>query len=279
MSLGLNAKYETVNLTPNLLQNNICNIRVLNHVEMKDLALCTPEIFYTPKMQQFIMNRCNDIDKQWIYFMIAEKPLGENEQIFETHEEWILCKDVHQGNDFRMLVIFKDVELKTIRDLRQEHIPLLLTIKREVKRYLRQIQNIEVDSYKIYFHYTPSVYQLHAHVSIPGQFYNNWRTHNINYVISNLRKDTFYYRNAILIFSMNKSIKNLNIHQNIEFPEVCKDHDTQKNAIKNMTETQISKHEVNRNDNNLSKKKNSKSISDKVFVNGVSNNNKAISCT
>ena len=186
---------------------------------MKDLALCTPEIFYTPKMQEFIMNRCNDADKQWIYFMIAGKPLGENEKIFETHDEWILCKDVHQGHDIRMLVIFKDMELKTMRDLRQHHVPLLLRIKKNVRRYLRETQPAEADSFKIYFHYTPSVYQLHAHVCVPGQFYNNWRTHNINHVISNLQKDEYYYRDAILIFSMNKGIKTLNIHTSIPFSD------------------------------------------------------------
>ena len=42
---------------------------------MKDIALCFPEIFYTPRMQEFIMQRCRDNDKQWIYSMIAGTPL------------------------------------------------------------------------------------------------------------------------------------------------------------------------------------------------------------
>ena len=186
---------------------------------MKDIALCVPEIFYTPRMQEFIMKRCSDNDKQWIYFMIEGRPLKNDEEIFETHASWLLCKDVHQGNDFRMLVIFKDPELKTVRDLRHEHLPLLFEVKRGVREYLLQNMPESVDNFKIYFHYTPSVYQLHAHVSIPGQYYNNWRTHNLNHVISNIKKNTFHYRDAILIFSMSKSIKALNIHKPVEFEE------------------------------------------------------------
>lgn len=185
---------------------------------MRDLALCTPDIFYTPKMQKFIMNRCNDTDKQWIYSMMQGKPVGDNEQVFEVTDAWVLCKDIHQGSDFRMLVVFKDMDLKTIRDLRAEHVPLLLDIKRSVRRKLQDtLAKDTANEYKIYFHYTPSVYQLHAHVCIPGQYYNHYRTHNINTVISNLNKNTYYYRDAILMFSLNKSIKALNIHSTIVF--------------------------------------------------------------
>lgn len=186
---------------------------------MKDIALCFPEIFYTPRMQEFIMQRCRDNDKQWIYSMIAGTPLKKEEVIFEMHTSWLLCKDVHQGSDFRMLVIFKDPELKTLRDLRQEHIPLLFKVKNCVRNYLLKNMPKNSHDYKIYFHYTPSVYQLHAHVVIPGQYYNNWRTHNLNHVISNIQKNTFHYRDAIIIFSMSKCIKTLNLHNVIEFEE------------------------------------------------------------
>ena len=186
---------------------------------MKDIALCAPEIFYTPRMQEFIAHRCSDNDKQWIYFMIAGKPLKQQEEIFLDRDAWLLCKDVHQGNDFRMLVIFKDPELKTLRDLRQEHLPLLFEIKRDVRKYLKQTTPANMHDFKIYFHYTPSVYQLHAHVSIPGQYYNAWRTHNLKHVIANIQMQNFYYRDAIIIFSMSKSIKALNIHNIIEFEE------------------------------------------------------------
>lgn len=222
---------------------------------MKDIALCVPETFYTPRMQQFIIQRCGDIDKQWIYFMIEGKPLKKEEEIFETHPSWLLCKDIHQGHDFRMLVIFKDPELKTLRDLRREHLPLLFEVKRGVTEYLLKHITGNVHNFKIYFHYTPSVYQLHAHVSIPGQYYNHWRTHNINHVISNIKSNTNHYRDAIIIFPMNKHIKALNIHNTIEFEDhENKDNQTHtdnpntksKNGTKNPPSTRHRNNETSR---------------------------------
>ena len=184
---------------------------------MKEMSICCPSIYYTESMQQFINNSCRHEDKKWIYEIIKGANLDEREEIYINNKDWMLCKDVHQGSDFRMLVIFKDESLRTIRDLRKYHVKMLLDVKNEVCNFIniRQLKTTEEKCYSIYFHYTPSVYQLHAHVCVPGQYYNSSRSHNISHVIKNLLRDSLWYRDALILCSMNKAIKQLNLYKTI----------------------------------------------------------------
>jgi hypothetical protein len=178
---------------------------------MRDIALCAPDIYYDTEMQDFICRRCEDEDKQWIYRIIANPPVqDENEVVYIREPEWVLCKDIHQGADFRMLVLFCDRQLQTLRDLRGKHINLLLDMERKVREWLcTQMHAKQASKYMIYFHYMPSVYQLHAHVSVPGGFYNRDRSHKLAHVVRNLTKDSLWYQNALIMFSVNKTMRHL----------------------------------------------------------------------
>lgn len=180
---------------------------------MRDVSICTPDIYYNTEMQDFIRRRCQDDDKQWIYRMIdALQTQESNEVVYIRTPEWLLCKDIHQGTDFRMLVLFCDRKLHTLRDLRAEHIVLLLDVERQVRAWLQESKPKQVNKYQIYFHYMPSVYQLHAHVCVPGTFYNNTRSHKLAHVVRNLTCDSLWYQKALIMFSVNKTIRQLQIY-------------------------------------------------------------------
>ena len=99
-------------------------------LKMKDLAICSPDLYYTPRMQKYIYQKCQESDKKWIYRIIQGKPWSSKEVVYIDDKDWMLCKDIHPGADTRYLVVFKSLELKTIRDLRQEHVTLLMKMKR-----------------------------------------------------------------------------------------------------------------------------------------------------
>lgn len=178
---------------------------------MRDITLCAPDIYYDTEMQEFIRRRCEDEDKQWIYRIIASPPVeDENEVVYIRESEWVLCKDIHQGTDFRMLVLFCDRRLQTLRDLRAEHIHLLVDMEHRVRKWLcTRMHAKQASKYEIYFHYMPSVYQLHAHVSVPGGFYNRDRSHKLAHVVRNLTQDSLWYQKALIMFSVNKTIRQL----------------------------------------------------------------------
>jgi len=187
------------------------------HFKMRDISICSPHIYYEKSMQEFIRRRCNDDDKQWIYHMLDGMSEPDAKEVVYLNEPgWMLCKDMHQGSDFRMLVLFRDRSLKTIRDLRIEHVPLLRDMQAKVRQWLSAtVATNQVAEYEIYFHYMPSVYQLHAHVSVPSQFYNSMRSHRLNHVIRNLCLDSLWYRNALIMFSVNKTIRQLHLYRSM----------------------------------------------------------------
>ena len=184
---------------------------------MKDLAICSPDLYYTPRMQKYIYQKCQESDKKWIYRIIQGKPWSSKEVVYIDDKDWMLCKDIHPGADTRYLVVFKSLELKTIRDLRQEHVTLLMKMKRETQRFLCMQHGKHAAKFQFFFHYTPSVYQLHAHISIPGSFYNFSRSHPLSVVVRNLINNSFHYRDGMILFSLNKNVKALGLHEPVVF--------------------------------------------------------------
>ena len=200
--------------------------------------VCSPEIYNSAVFQKYIDTNCRHIDKQWIYHMIYNKYSNDScEKVYYECGDYILAKDIHPGQDIRYLVIFRDTRLKTIRDLRGSDVPLLRTIHHRVARFVRE-RHSEWPGFSIYFHYHPSVYQLHAHICMSeftgdgtcsdsqghrrlrrdtGASDNSMnRRHCMAHVIRNLETDSAWYRNALILTSINKYMRHLNLHTPLE---------------------------------------------------------------
>ena len=182
---------------------------------MREIAVCSPEIYASKQMQEYMQARCDDRDKQWIYRLIRGEKL-ENECVYVDEEEFMICLDIHPGTDNRYLVVFKDLKLRTIRDLRKEHIPLLTRVDETVREFLRTQHPGDYANFRTFFHYTPSVFQLHAHVSVYGPHNQSTRVHPLKLLLQHLRKDSLWYRDALILISLCRSMKALHVYKAIQ---------------------------------------------------------------
>jgi hypothetical protein len=107
----------------------------------------------------------------------------------------------------------QDHSLKTIRDLRQCHLAMLQDVYGTVSVFL---QSRHKHKYYMYFHYMPSVFQLHLHVNSNTQHINWDRAHLLSVVTSNLRKDSEYYAKALILTKMCKTIRSANAHMKLK---------------------------------------------------------------
>ena len=104
----------------------------------REVVVCCPHKYYSDSFQTFIRNNCRKDDRRWIYDLIDGR-IDLQETVFCDEPEWMLCLDRHPGSDTRYLVVFKQLHLKTIRDLRQTDLPMLHQVQQEVRRTLRRL--------------------------------------------------------------------------------------------------------------------------------------------
>ena len=90
-----------------------------------------------------------------------------------------------------------DKQLRTIRELTKEHIPLLEHMKKTTLEKIEKVYGLKEGSLKIYFHYEPSTYHLHIHfvnISYKDAGSSVEYSHDLDSVIFNLSLDSDYYR-------------------------------------------------------------------------------------
>jgi len=202
----------------------------------RECVVCSPEIYNCEVFQKYIDANCQHVDKQWIYNMIYSQYAPSScEKVYYECADYILARDIHPGQDTRYLVIFKDTRLRTIRDLRGGDVPLLRRIHRQVARFVRE-RHRNWPGFGVFFHYHPSVYQLHAHICVsegPGEHAggdglcltlrrdspsenSTNRRHHMAHVIRNLGADGDWYKHALILTSINKYVRHLNLHTPVE---------------------------------------------------------------
>ena len=149
---------------------------------------------------------------------------------------WCLCLDKHRyarsrraaapprcgtlnsacsrsGCDVRYLVVFKDTALRTIRDLRQHHLPLLREINTRVRAWLRETQQ---GCFGMYFHFLPSVFQLHLHVRDKSFSRKHVRMQPLQNVMGNLAKTSMYYKDALIMTKYCKMFQKAETHRKMD---------------------------------------------------------------
>jgi len=137
----------------------------------------------------------------------------------KTDNNLIITED-----DFYLLLWSKNINIKSIRDLRGIHIPMLLSAYELVNSMIRNKEVIAGDGKTriinqaikpdilienqlvFFFHYHPSLWVLHIHVMTLKSFKNTSTRHDIlnayllDDVINNLRIDGNYYKDATISF-------------------------------------------------------------------------------
>ena len=158
--------------------------------------ICSPEQYYHKIMQHCISSNRRHRDQAWIFNLINGTAKHDKEIIYIDTEQWLLCS--HPESTVRFLVVFKDLRLHSIRDLRQKHISMLRDVKRRVSAFLSDRCSKQSSDFKLFFHYMPSVFQLHMHVSLQHTG-DPLRVHSMQSVLRRLNLDDLWFREALIL--------------------------------------------------------------------------------
>jgi len=146
--------------------------------------------------------KVEDEDKVWAYNIIDH--VAEKEKIIYEDKDIILIPDYKWNNSIdslHILCFFKDKKLYSIRELTSEHISMLENSIINCKKCIKEKYNILEDNLLVFFHYHPSVWQLHIHFTNIKLISNSIlipRAHLVSQLIENLRIDSNYYKKVKL---------------------------------------------------------------------------------
>jgi hypothetical protein len=170
-------------------------------------VICTPESYYDAEFQRAVLD--NRRQNQWIFDLIANDSCP-GETVYHNASQWLLARDLHRGTDNRYLVIFKNHDLHSIRDLRADHIDLLRDIVAFLKKWLPVHEPAQHKKYLMYFHYMPSVFQLHMHVSM-RKAPDSLRVHQVHNVLHNLGQRDSWYKHALILCPSTHPVKSRSV--------------------------------------------------------------------
>lgn len=168
----------------------------------RSVVLCTPSISNSEVMQRYITSQTQAEKKQWVYDVLNGVREAENHLL--NTPDFILLPDTETVNSkdvVNLLAIFKDVSLKSIRSLDGRHIELLRDCRDQCLEFITNRMGFDRTQILSFFHYLPSVFQLHVHFCAPyGQYttLDICKIHPLDMVISNLEIDAEYYKKVSL---------------------------------------------------------------------------------
>ncbi|KAK2962574.1 putative m7GpppX diphosphatase [Blattamonas nauphoetae] len=183
----------------------------LNPLFIKMIYPCTDAdikktpLLYSGASLPFIESRSTESELKWVRNIVDGQ--AEQESIIyssnQPDEGFVVLPDQKwdkQNTDsLYCLGIVKTNALRTIRDLTQAHIPLLLAMKEEGIKQISTKFNIDPSRVLCYLHYLPSFMQLHVHyVSTERSDMHAPRCHLVDDVIDNLRRSPTYYSDCSL---------------------------------------------------------------------------------
>ena len=169
-----------------------------SRVRTKCIIHESPTLYNGKEVQDFIQSEI--LKKQWIYQIMSGE--REKERVIYKCKDYIIIPDSDKSasSSLNWLIIFTDTELKSIRSLNGKHIEMLENVAKKVS----SMATCNQEQPMIYFHYPPSVWQLHLHVTIPsdGLYTTNsmQKVFFLQDVVSNLKIDFDFYSKATMTY-------------------------------------------------------------------------------
>lgn len=107
-----------------------------------------------------------------------------------------------------LIAIARPKGIRSLRDLKAEHLPLLRNIRDGSVAAISEKFGINRNQLRIYVHYQPSFYHFHVHFTYlkheaPGIHCE--RSHLLDTIISNIELLPIYYQQVILSFTVRES--------------------------------------------------------------------------
>jgi hypothetical protein len=135
-----------------------------------------------------------------------DETLGSSLYFWQGLERGKITSTVRRQNlmphsSFHWLAVVADTGLRTLRDLRGEHVPMLQQLHAQACQKIHEEYGTEPGQIMAYIHYPPSVYQLHVHFKhLTGHhvFHDTFRVHPLLSIINNLKIDPDFYRKSSL---------------------------------------------------------------------------------
>jgi m7GpppX diphosphatase len=162
----------------------------------------TPEIYKTkvlPYLEKMYIE-----NTKWINDIVHHK---SNQIVYYRNSNFLICKDnkwkTDNINDFYILCIPIE-RIMTIRDLRKRHIPLLKNMKYEMTKLANNFK-INSNDLVFFFHYMPSIFQLHLHCCLKTNYHATNSKRGVYYydtVINRLKKDNDYWNKATMSYTL-----------------------------------------------------------------------------
>lgn len=194
------------------------------------LVLETPEMHASDPMQSYISREVSRPCKQWIHDVLSSR--READRVILRTPDYVLLPDVdtlpkrrppptdalvvwgekrflterrwrprRPASSFHWLAVATDTGLRTLRDLRGHHIPMLTRLYHQACQRIKADTGVDPEQVMAYIHYPPSVYQLHVHFKYPVSQtppHDTFRVHPLASVLNNLHIDSDYYGKSLL---------------------------------------------------------------------------------
>ncbi|KAK4701682.1 m7GpppX diphosphatase, partial [Phenoliferia sp. Uapishka_3] len=135
----------------------------------------------------------------WVHNILEGKSEAENVLFRDTDPEtgFVLTPDLKWDqktlNSLYLLVLTQTRTIRSLRDLRPSHLPLLRKIRDESRRAIREKYGVKAGELRMFIHYQPTYYHFHVHVThvsyvgFPGITVG--QAHLLDDVIDNLELD------------------------------------------------------------------------------------------
>lgn len=139
---------------------------------------------------------------KWIENIIGGT--AEADKVIYQDDTCILLPDMNWDGvsmeQLDCLLLVKNRKLRSIRDLRSEDLSLLNKIRKTALTQISAKYGVEPDSLRLYFHYHPSFWWLHLHITHSAVSYgiNVDRAHLIDTVIQHITMIPDYYQKIVL---------------------------------------------------------------------------------
>lgn len=157
----------------------------------------------TAEMYRHFMRTVRPRIPKWVLNIFSGVAKGET--VYLETSDYYLMPDFKWDYDINrpyLLILFKNTALQSIRDLRQEHLPMLERAYNDTKHYISQHYGHLPNVTRYYFHYQPSAWQLHMHVqhidSPVMASYQSSKAVTYTDVVQNISMMSDYYEKATL---------------------------------------------------------------------------------
>ncbi|CAH1974321.1 unnamed protein product [Acanthoscelides obtectus] len=147
---------------------------------------------------------------QWVYNILEHKSEADKIVVEDTdpNDGFVMVPDLKWSGELDtlyLLAIVNKKNIKSLRDLTSEHLPLLKNIKEKGSEAIKTKYGIEKHELRVYLHYQPTFYHLHVHFCVlrheaPGILVG--KAHLLSDVISNLEVAPDYYQKSTISFVM-----------------------------------------------------------------------------